>query len=158
MNHKNTTTAIAAIVVAIALTSVGFTVPRHALAWGCCFPNNDIKVSQWINQINACTSSPQDNKQSSGDQNTYKQSSYDPNTKPASSGSHDNINQAVGASSTNSSEDSSDNKNPSSSYDNTNPSSSYDNTNPSSGDDNKKPSSSSTLCLNVGSNSADVNR
>jgi hypothetical protein len=74
MNHKNT--AIAAIVIALALTAVAFTIPtRETLAWG--FFGGKTKVDQRINQLNNCTNSRPDN--------TYRQSSYEPgtNNKPS---------------------------------------------------------------------------
>ncbi len=56
MNHKNTTLAIAAIVVAVALTAVAFAVPQQALAGGHHHNHgNSIKVDQQISQANFCT-------------------------------------------------------------------------------------------------------
>jgi hypothetical protein len=57
MNHKDTTLAIAAIVVAVAITAVAFTVPQQALAHYGHNHSNSIKVNQQIDQLNACTNS-----------------------------------------------------------------------------------------------------
>jgi hypothetical protein len=86
MNHKDT--AIAAVVIALVLTAVVFTIPtREALAWG--FFGSKTKVDQSINQLNNCTNSRPDD--------TYRQSSYDPGTdnKPSTANSDNTKNQAV---------------------------------------------------------------
>ena len=59
MNHKNTTVAIAAIVAAVAMTTVAFAVPQQALASGHHSHNNSnsIKVSQDTSQANLCSNS-----------------------------------------------------------------------------------------------------
>lgn len=59
MNHKNTTLAIAAIVVAVALTAMAVGIPQQALAGGHHNHNNSnsIKVSQDISQANLCSNS-----------------------------------------------------------------------------------------------------
>jgi hypothetical protein len=68
MNRKNI--AIAAILVALALSAAAFTLPtRQALAWGFF---GSTKVDQRINQLNKCTNQSPDN--------NYHQSSYDPNS------------------------------------------------------------------------------
>ena len=85
MNHKNTTTAIVAVLVGLILTATAFTVTtRQAFAWG--FFGNGIKVDQSINQLNKCTNPQPDD--------TYKQSSYDMNTdnQPSTDSSHANTN------------------------------------------------------------------
>lgn len=61
MNHRNTTLAIAAIVVAAALSGVAFAVPQQVMAGGYGHHNhnhnhnNGIRVDQQISQLNACT-------------------------------------------------------------------------------------------------------
>ena len=57
MNYKNTTLAIAAIVITVAMTAVGFAIPQQALAYGHHHNNNSnsIKVNQDITQVNACS-------------------------------------------------------------------------------------------------------
>lgn len=52
MNHKYVTLGIAAIIAAVALTSVGFAVPQQALAHS---GHYGIKVDQDIAQVNNCT-------------------------------------------------------------------------------------------------------
>ncbi len=83
MNHRNM--AIAAVVIALALTAVAFTIPtREALAWG--FFGSKTKVDQRINQLNNCTNSRD---------NTYRQSSYDPVTDNKPSNQDNTKNQAI---------------------------------------------------------------
>jgi hypothetical protein len=62
MNH-NVTVGIVAIVAAMALTGVAFTIPQQALAGGHHYKHNNhnsnsIKVDQQINQENNCTGVP----------------------------------------------------------------------------------------------------
>lgn len=60
MNHIKTTSIIAAIVAAIALTAVAVAIPQQALAYGHHHHNhhsNSIKVSQDTSQLNACSHS-----------------------------------------------------------------------------------------------------
>ena len=59
MNHKNTTLAIAAIVVAVAMTAAAFAIPQQALAGGHNNHNHgsSVDVSQNISQLNACSNS-----------------------------------------------------------------------------------------------------
>jgi hypothetical protein len=119
MNRKNM--AIAAMLVAIALSVAVFTMPtRQALAWGFF---GSTKVDQRINQLNKCTNQSPDN--------NYQQQSYDPNSdnKPSTdslnqttSGNHGNTaNQAISGNANNtknqvsSGDDNSDNKQPNSS-------------------------------------------
>ena len=56
MNHKNMTLALAAIVVAIAITSLAFAIPQHVMAKGHHDHNNGsgIKVNQPVTQFNSC--------------------------------------------------------------------------------------------------------
>jgi hypothetical protein len=57
MNHKNMTLAIAAIVVAVAMTGIAFAIPQQALAGGHHHHNNNnnsIKVDQNTTQLNFC--------------------------------------------------------------------------------------------------------
>lgn len=55
MNHRNMTLALAAIVAAVAVTSVGFVVPQQALAYHHHHNHNGgIKVDQNITQANVC--------------------------------------------------------------------------------------------------------
>ena len=86
MNRKNI--AIAAILVAIALSAAVFTMPtRQALAWGFF---GSTKVDQRINQLNNCTSQSPDK--------NYQQQSYDPNSDNKSSTDSsrgDRLNQAT---------------------------------------------------------------
>lgn len=86
MNRKNI--AIAAMLVAIALSATVFTMPtRQALAWGFF---GSTKVDQHINQLNKCTNQSPDN--------NYQQSSYDPNSdnKPSTDSSRgDSLNQTT---------------------------------------------------------------
>jgi hypothetical protein len=86
MNRKNI--AIAAILVALALSAAAFTMPtRQALAWGLF---GSTKVDQRINQLNKCTNQSPDN--------NYQQSSYDPNSdnKPSTDSSRgDSLNQTA---------------------------------------------------------------
>jgi hypothetical protein len=86
MNRKNI--AIAAILVALALSAATFTMPtRQALAWGFF---GSTKVDQRINQLNKCTNQSPDN--------NYQQSSYDPNSdnKPSTDSSRgDSLNQTT---------------------------------------------------------------
>src|SRR5215469_2942636 len=76
MNRNNI--AIAAILVALALSAAAFTMARQALAWGFF---GSTKVDQRINQLNKCTNQSPDN--------NYQQSSYDPNSdnKPSTDSS-----------------------------------------------------------------------
>ena len=62
MTH-NTTLGIVAIVAAIALTGVAFTIPQQALAGGHHnnHNSNSVKVDQQINQLNNCTRALCDN-------------------------------------------------------------------------------------------------
>jgi hypothetical protein len=53
MDHKYVTLGIAAIIAAVAMTTVGFAVPQQALAHSG-HHNSGIKVDQQINQVNAC--------------------------------------------------------------------------------------------------------
>ena len=53
MNHKYVTLGIAAIIAAVAVTSVGIAVPQQALAHSG-HHNNGVKVDQQISQLNAC--------------------------------------------------------------------------------------------------------
>jgi hypothetical protein len=58
MNHRNTTLAIAAIVAAVAVTTIAFALPQQALAGG--YHHNhgsSVKVNQQIDQANVCTNS-----------------------------------------------------------------------------------------------------
>jgi hypothetical protein len=137
MNHKNT--AIAAVVVALALTTAALTIPtRQALAWG--FFGSGIKVDQRINQLNKCTNPAPDN--------TYKQSSYDQNSdnKPSTDSSRGSLNQTTTDSHGNTKnqvitgEDNSDNKQPS-----------YGD-----GDD-KHNNNPSVVCINKANNLAQIN-
>jgi hypothetical protein len=138
MNHKNT--AIAAVVVALALTTAAFTIPtRQVLAWG--FFGSGIKVDQRINQLNKCTNPPPDN--------TYKQNSYDQNSynKPSTDSSRgDSLNQTTTDSHGNTKnqvitgEDNSDNKQPS-----------YG------GGDDKHNNNPSVVCINKANNLAQIN-
>jgi hypothetical protein len=161
MNHKST--AVAAVVIALALTLVVFTIPtREALAWGFF---GSTKVDQRINQLNNCTNSRPDN--------TYKQSSYDPSTnnKPSTDNSqgtslsqtHGNTkNQVI------TSEDSSDNKQPSNKQTSTDSHGNTKNQVITSEDssDNKQPSNyagddknndkSTVLCVNKANNLAQI--
>ena len=83
MNRKNI--AIAAILVAIALSAAVFTMPtRQALAWGFF---GKTKVDQRINQLNKCTNQSPDN--------NYQQSSYDPNSDNKPSIRGDSLNQTT---------------------------------------------------------------
>jgi hypothetical protein len=151
MNRKNI--AIAAILVALALSAAVFTMPtRQALAWGFF---GSTKVDQRINQLNKCTNQSPDN--------NYQQSSYDPNSdnKPSTdsqitSDSHANTaNQANTGNATknqvSSEEDKSDNKQPSSGQDN-----SY-NTQPNSGSGDEKHNNHLVICVNKANNLAQFN-
>jgi hypothetical protein len=51
MNHKYVTLGIAAIIAAVAVTSVGFAMPQQALAHS---GHYGVKVNQQIDQLNAC--------------------------------------------------------------------------------------------------------
>jgi uncharacterized protein YxeA len=88
MNRKNTNIAIAAMLVAIAVSAAVFTMPtRQDLAWGFL---GSTKVDQRINQLNNCTSQSPDN--------NYQQQSYDPNGDNKSSNDSsrgDSLNQAT---------------------------------------------------------------
>jgi hypothetical protein len=53
MIHKYVTLGIAAIIAAVAVTSVGFEVPQQVLAHSG-HHNNGVKVDQQISQLNAC--------------------------------------------------------------------------------------------------------
>jgi hypothetical protein len=58
MNHKNTTLAIAAIVLAVAMTAVAFAIPQQVLAGGHHHNHgNSVKVNQQIDQANVCSNS-----------------------------------------------------------------------------------------------------
>ena len=61
MNHIKTTSVVAAIVAAIALTAVAIAIPQQALAYGHhhhhSHHSNSIKVSQDTTQVNACSES-----------------------------------------------------------------------------------------------------
>jgi uncharacterized protein (DUF697 family) len=57
MNHKFVTLGIAAIIAAVAVTTVGFAMPQQALAHSGHHNNNGIKVDQVINQANICNQS-----------------------------------------------------------------------------------------------------
>jgi hypothetical protein len=60
MNHIKSTSVIAAIVAAIALSAVAIAIPQQALAYGHHHHNhhsNSIKVSQDTSQLNACSQS-----------------------------------------------------------------------------------------------------
>jgi len=58
MNHKNMTFALAAIVVIVAVTSVGLVVPQQTLAYHHHNShNNSIRVDQNISQANLCDQS-----------------------------------------------------------------------------------------------------
>jgi hypothetical protein len=84
MNRKNI--AIAAMLVAIALSAAVFTMPtRQALGSGFF----GTKVDQRINQLNKCTNQSPDN--------NYQQSSYDPNSdnKPSTDSSSASLNQTT---------------------------------------------------------------
>lgn len=54
MNHKYVTIGIAAIIAAVAVSTVGFAVPQQALAHSG-HHNNGVKVDQSISQLNACS-------------------------------------------------------------------------------------------------------
>src|SRR5215469_2068556 len=83
MNRKNI--AIAAMLVAIALSAAVFTMPtRQALAWGFF---GKTKVDQRIDQLNKCTNQSPDN--------NYQQSSYDPNKPSIDSSRGDSLNQTT---------------------------------------------------------------
>jgi hypothetical protein len=107
MNRKYI--AIAAMLVALALSAAAFTMPtRQASASG---SFGSTKVDQRINQLNKCTNQSPDN--------NYQQSSYDPNSdnKPTTDSSHSNsFNQTTSEShgNTSSGEDKSDNNQPNS--------------------------------------------
>jgi hypothetical protein len=111
MIHKNT--AIAAVVIALALTAMALTIStQETLAWG--FFGSKTKVDQRINQLSNCTNSRPDNtyRQSSYEQGTNNKPSPDNqgNTNQTSTDNQGNIkNQVI------TSEDSTDNKQPSNS-------------------------------------------
>jgi hypothetical protein len=161
MNRKNI--AIAAILVALALSAAVFTMPtRQALAWGFF---GSTKVDQRINQLNKCTNQSPDN--------NYQQSSYDPNSdnKPSTdsqttSDSHANTANQANTGTKNqvsSGEDKSDNKQPSSGQDNSynkQPSSGQDNsynTQPNSGSGDEKHNNHLVICVNKANNLAQFN-
>src|SRR5215831_10679150 len=155
--------AIAAILVALALSAAAFTVARQALAWG---SFGSTKVDQRINQLNKCTNQSPDN--------NYQQSSYDPNSdnKPSTDSSrgdslttsdHGNTaNQATGNANNQASdnhgniknqvsgEDNSDNKQP-----NSLTTSDHGNTASSSG--NEKHNNHLVICVNKANNLAQFN-
>ena len=85
MNRKNI--AIAAILVALALSAAAFTMPtRQALAWGFF----GTKVDQRIDQLNKCTNQSPDK--------NYHPTSYDPNSdnQPSTDSSRgDSLNQTI---------------------------------------------------------------
>ena len=54
MNHKFVTLGIAAIIAAVAVTTVGFAMPQQAIAHSGHHNNNGIKVNQDISQANVC--------------------------------------------------------------------------------------------------------
>jgi hypothetical protein len=159
MNRKSI--AIAAILVALALSAAAFTMPtRQALARGFF---GSTKVDQGINQLNKCTNQSPDN--------NYQQSSYDPNSdnKPSTdslnqktSDSHGNTANQVISGNTNNQTTSdshgntknqviSDNKQPSSGQDN-----SY-NTQPNSGSEDEKHNNHLVICVNKANNLAQFN-
>jgi hypothetical protein len=91
MNHSKTTTAIAAIVIAVALTGVALAVPQQALAGGHRQNNhsNSIKVDQQINQLNNCTSqqTPSGDDQKNRDQPSSSSGDNNPDNQPSVSSS-----------------------------------------------------------------------
>src|SRR5215469_1699706 len=162
MNRKNI--AIAAILVALALSAAAFTMPtRQAVAWGFF---GSTKVDQRINQLNKCKNQSPDN--------NYQQSSFDPNSdnKPSTDSSrgdslttsdHGNTaNQATGNANNQASdnhsniknqvsgEDNSDNKQP-----NSLTTSDHGNTASSSG--NEKHNNHLVICVNKANNLAQFN-
>jgi hypothetical protein len=149
MNRKNI--AIAAILVAVALSAAAFTMPtRQALAWGFF---GSTKVDQRINQLNKCTNQSPDN--------NYQQSSYDPNSdnKPSTDSSRgDSLNHTANqvitgnANSQTTSDSNGTTKNQvSSGEDNS------DNKQPNSGSGDEKHNNHLVICVNKANNLAQFN-
>ena len=151
MNRKNI--AIAAILVALALSAAAFTMPtRQAVAWGFF---GSTKVDQRINQLNKCKNQSPDN--------NYQQSSFDPNSdnKPSTDSSrgdssttsdHGNTaNQATGSANNQTSDNHGNIKNQVSGEDNS------DNKQPNSSSGNEKHNNHLVICVNKANNLAQFN-
>jgi hypothetical protein len=153
MNRKNI--AIAAILVALALSAAVFTMPtRQALAWGFF---GSTKVDQRINQLNKCTNQSPDN--------NYQQSSYDPNSdnKPSTDSSRgDSLNQTTSHGNTANqviTGNANNNETTSDSQGNTKVSSGEDNSDnkPNSGSGDGKHNNHLVICVNKANNLAQFN-